>query len=103
DQVLRNCHTRLTRVRRATPSGWEQDDRFAAPIRLKWAHAGRDHPEVEYRDLQPGETALLDVVYTLERSPGRAYIETLDALPIGLPRDLTPSVYLVTVRALADG
>jgi hypothetical protein len=44
----------------------------------------------------------LDVVYTLERSPGRAFIVTLDAQPVGLPRELGPGVYLVTVRVLAE-
>jgi hypothetical protein len=102
DQVLRRCHVRLVRVQQAVAGRWATDPRFAAPIRLKWAFAGLNHPDVEYRDIRPGEPALLDIVYTLERMPGRAYIESLDTQPIGLPRDLAPSVYLVTVRALAE-
>ena len=102
DQVLRRCHARLIGVEQAIERRWVRDSRFAAPIRLKWAFAGLDHPEVEYRDIRPGEPTLLDVVFTLERAPGRAFIAALDAQPIGLPRDLGPGVYLATVRVLAD-
>jgi hypothetical protein len=101
-QTLRRCHGRLIRVEQAIAQDWILNSRFAAPIRLKWAFAGLDHPEVEYRDIRPGEPTLLDVVYTLERSPGRAFIQTLDAQPTGLPRDLGPGQYLLTVRVIAD-
>jgi hypothetical protein len=71
-------------------------------MRLKWSSVGLDHPEVEYRDIRPGERAQVDVVYTLEQSPGRAFIETLDARPVAPPGDLSPAIYLLTVRVVAD-
>ena len=100
---LRRCHARLIHLERAIDRQWVPDLRFAAPTRLKWANVGPEHPGAEYRDLAAGETALLDVVYTLERSPGHAFVETLDPSPIEPSRDLLPGQYLLTVRVAADG
>jgi hypothetical protein len=102
DEGLRRCHARLILVEQAVAKKWVRDPRFVASVRLKWASVGLDHPEVEYRDIRPGEPALLDVVYTLERSPGRAFIETLDAQSVERSRGLEPSAYLLTVRVIAE-
>lgn len=91
---LRRCHARLVRVEQAINQQWVQDPRFSNPVRLKWATVGPDHPEAEYRDIRKGESALLDVLYTLERSPGRAFVETLDPKPIEPSRDLLPGIYV---------
>ncbi len=101
--VLRRCHARLIRVERAVAQKWVRDSRFATPARLKWASFGPEHPEAEYRDIRPGEPALLDVLYTLERSPGQAFIETLGARPVEPSRELETGAYLLTIRVIADG
>jgi hypothetical protein len=77
-------------------------EHFVAPLRLKWAYATLDHPDVEYRDVRPGEPALVDVAFTLERTPDRAIIESLDPPANGIPRVLFPGIYLLAVRLFAD-
>lgn len=67
-QYLTRCHIRLVRVAQATGGRWVEHEGFAAPVRLKWSFAGLDHPEVEFRDIRPGEPALADVAFTLERA-----------------------------------
>lgn len=102
NEPLRRCHIRLVRVERAENQAWVVDTRFAAPVRLKWAFAGLEHPEAEYRDIYPGESPLFDIAFTLERQPGRAYLASLDVDPIGLPRELAPGAYRMTARAIAE-
>jgi hypothetical protein len=91
DRPLKRCHARLVRVMRSQADGWVREEAFAAAMRLKWAFAGTDHPEHEYRDIVSGDDPqLLDIVYTSEKNPGRAYFVRLDAQPIGLPEYLAP-------------
>ena len=103
DAVVERCRARLVRVEKAIAQKWVPDPRFATPVRLKWANVGLDHPEVEFRDIRPGESALLDLVYTREVMLGRAIIETLDPQPLSPSRELDDGVYQLTVRVIADG
>jgi hypothetical protein len=98
---LTRCRSRLIRVAEARNRIWADDPRFTAPLRLKWAHAHPTDTHAEYRDIDPDSPALLDVVYSLDRSPGRAQIMTLDSGPIGLPTELGPGAYRLTVRVEA--
>ena len=100
--VLQGCRARLIKVERVADGAWVPDTRFTAQVRLKWAHADPKEPHAAARDIEADFPQLLDVVYTAELAPTRAFIMSLDAIPVGLPTFLEYGVYRLTIRFSAE-
>jgi hypothetical protein len=103
DAPLERCHARLILLEYVENGQYVEHPYFIGTLRLKWAAVGPDHPEIEFRNVEPDRPELLDLVYTSSGNPKTTRVETLDKRNTAVVTELLPGNYRLTVRVSADG
>jgi hypothetical protein len=100
--TIHGCRVLLTRVDKAIAGEYVAQDSFTRTLRMKWAGEPFESEHAERLDIEPDRPRLLDVLYADQARPGIASIVTLDRNPDGVPKELDPGPYRMTVECRAE-
>lgn len=95
--VAKRCVGKLVKVMKKTGEELAQYD----PVALHWVATNEHEIPLRPVDLNRGEYEYLDLIYTRDDDPNKAYI-CMDDVPRGTPRFLDPDEYILQITIYAD-